>query len=130
MKTIVSLKYFVNDCRFLHSKSKIGIEIISVEINSRKRKWFFICFYNPNKNHTSNHLECLNPIMDEFGKNYDNLIFLGHLNTCINDNAMVTFCSLNDLASLTDQPTCYKTCSLQLLCHLIQYFLIFQIELY
>ena len=66
MKAIVSLKYFVNDCRFLHSKSKTSIEIISIEINSRKRKWFFICSYNPYKKNISNHLECLNPIMDEW----------------------------------------------------------------
>ena len=36
------------------------------------------------------------------------VIFLVDLITCINDNAMASFCSLNDLASLIDQPTCYK----------------------
>ena len=46
--------------------------------------------------------------MDEFSKNYDNVIFLGDFKTCINDNAMKSFCSLNDLTSLIDQPTCYK----------------------
>ena len=94
--------------RLLNSKSKTGIETISVEINLRKRKWFLNCSYNPNKNLNSNHLECLNRIMDEFSKNYDNVISLGDFNTCINDNAMISFCSLNDLTSLIDQPTCYK----------------------
>ena len=46
--------------------------------------------------------------MDEFSKNYDNVIFLVDFNTCINDNAMKSFCSLNDLTSLMDQPSCYK----------------------
>ena len=46
--------------------------------------------------------------MEEFCKNYDNVIFLGDFNTYINDNAMTFFCSLNDLTSLIDQPTCYK----------------------
>ena len=46
--------------------------------------------------------------MDEFSRNYDNVIFLVDFNTCINDNAMKSFCSLNDLTSLIDQPTCYK----------------------
>ena len=46
--------------------------------------------------------------MDEFSRNYDNVIFLGDFNTCINDNAMASICSLNDLASLIDQPACYK----------------------
>ena len=67
--------------------------------------------YNPNKNECyllSNHLECLNRIMDALSKNYGNVIFLGDFNTCINDNAMKSFCSLNDLTSFIDQPTCYK----------------------
>ena len=55
--------------RLLNSKSKTGIETISVEINLRKRKWFLNCSYNSNKNLLSNHLECLNRIMDEFSKN-------------------------------------------------------------
>ena len=46
--------------------------------------------------------------MDEFSRNYDNAIFLGDFNTCINDNAMASICSLNDLASLIDQLACYK----------------------
>ena len=91
--------------RLFNSKSKTGIETISVEINLRKRKWFL----NSNKSLISNHLECLNRIMDEFSKNYDNVIFLGDFNTSINDNAMKSFCSLKDLTSLIDQPTCYKS---------------------
>ena len=77
--------------RLLSSKYKIGIESISVEINLRKRKWFLNWSFNPNKNLVSNHLECLNCIMDEFSKNYDNVIFLGDFNTCINDNTVTSF---------------------------------------
>ena len=61
---------------FLNSKSKTGIETISVEINLGKRKWFLKCSYKPNKILISNHLECLIRIIDEFSKNYDNVIFL------------------------------------------------------
>ena len=46
--------------------------------------------------------------MDEFSRNYDSVIFLGDFNTCIDDNGMKSFCSLNNLTSLIDQPTCYK----------------------
>ena len=46
--------------------------------------------------------------MDEFSKNYGNLIFLGDLNKCINDNALTSFCSLNNLTNLIDKATCYK----------------------
>ena len=91
--------------RLLNSKSETGIEIISVKINLGKRKWFLNYSCNPNKNLISNHLECLNRIRDEFSKNFDNSIFLGDFNSCINDNAVT---SLNDPTSLIDQPTCYK----------------------
>ena len=64
----------------LNSKSKTGTETISVEIDLRKRKWFLNCSYNPNKNLLSNHLECLNRIMDEFSKNYENVLFLCDFN--------------------------------------------------
>ena len=94
--------------RLFNSKSKTVIETISVEVNSSKRKWFLNCFYNSNKSRILNHLKCLNRIMDMFSKNYDKIIFLGELNTCINDNAMMSFCSLNYLTNLIDQPTCYK----------------------
>ena len=73
----------------------------------RKRKWLLNCSYNPEKNLISNHLQYLNRIMDEFSKNYGNVIFLGDFNTCINNNA-ITFCFLNDLTSLIDQQTYYK----------------------
>ena len=67
------------------------------------------CIYNPDKNLISNHLDCLNHVSDKFSKNYDNAIFLEDSNTCIIDNAMASFYSSNDLASLIDQPTtCYR----------------------
>ena len=94
--------------RLLNSKSKTDIETVFVEITLRERKWFLNCSYNPNKNLISNRLEYLNRIVDEFSKNYDNVIFLGDFNTCIDDDAMTSFCSLNILTSLTDQRTCYK----------------------
>ena len=92
--------------RLLNSKSKTDIETVSVQITLRKRKWN--CSYNRNKNLISNHLECLNGIMVVFSKDYNNVIFLGDFDTSINDNAMRHFCSLNDVTSLIDQPTCYK----------------------
>ena len=90
---------------FLSLCVSISIQNIGRHIPLRKRKWFLNCSYNPNKNLNSNHLECLNRIMNEFSKTYDNHIFLGDFNTCINDNAMTSFCSLNDLASFMDRST-------------------------
>ena len=52
--------------RTLNPKSKTDIETLSVEINLRKRKWFLNCSYNPHKNQISNHLQCLNRLIDEY----------------------------------------------------------------
>ena len=51
--------------KLLISKSKCNIETLSVAVNLRKRKWFLNCSYNPNQNSISNHLECLNRLIDE-----------------------------------------------------------------
>ena len=80
--------------RLLINKSKTGVENISAEIKLRRKKWFLNCSYNPNRNLISSHLECLNYIMGEFSKNYENVIFLGDFNTCINDNAMMVVTEL------------------------------------
>ena len=84
----------------LNIKAKTGIETICIEINLRKRKLFLNWSCNPNKNLISSHLECSIRIVDGFSKNYDNVIFLEDFSTLINDNAMASFCSLNDLTNL------------------------------
>ena len=89
--------------RLLNSKSKTGIETISVEINLRKRKWFLNCSYNL--------IVLFQTTLNVYIVLWMSLVtifFLGDFNTSINDNAMKSFCSLNDLTSLIDQPTCYK----------------------
>ena len=49
---------------FLKLSSDCSIESICVEINLRQRKWFINGSYNLSKNVISNHLECLNHIID------------------------------------------------------------------
>ena len=62
--------------RLLQCKSQCNIESLSVEINLRKRKWFLNCSYNPHRNSISSHLECLNRVIDEHSKTYDNFILI------------------------------------------------------
>ena len=57
--------------RLLISKSKCNIEILSVAVNLRKRKWFLNCSYNPHQNLISNHFECLNHLIDKHGNSFD-----------------------------------------------------------
>ena len=59
--------------KFLKVKSDCNIESVCVEVNLRKKKWFINASYSPNspnKSFLSNHLECLNCIIDEYSKLY------------------------------------------------------------
>ena len=94
--------------KLLISKSKCNIETLSVAVNLRKRKWFLNCSYNPNQNSISNHLECLNRLIDEHSSSFDNFIFIGDFNVSTNHNSMINFCDLNGLRNLINVPTCYK----------------------
>ena len=51
--------------RLLISKSECNIET----------KWFLNCSYNPHQNLISNHLECLNRLIDEHSNSFDNFNF-------------------------------------------------------
>ena len=92
--------------KLLISKSKCNIETLSVAVNLRKRKWFLNCSYNPNQNSISNHLECLNRLIDENSCSFDNFIFIGDFIVSINHNSMIDFCDLDGLRNLINVPTC------------------------
>ena len=84
----------------LISKPKCNIETLSVALILRKRKWFLNCSYNPYQNLISNHLECLNRLIDEHSNSFDNFIFIGDFNVSTNHNSMIR--------NLINVPTCYK----------------------
>ena len=94
--------------KLLISKSKCNIEILSAAVNLRKRKWFLNCSYNPHQNLISNHLECLNRLIDEHSNSFDDFIFIGDLNVSTNHNSMINFCDVNSLRNLNNVPACYK----------------------
>ena len=100
--------------KFLKLRSDGNIESICVEINLRKRKSFIKDSNNPSESFISNHLECLNRIIDEYSKKYQNFLFLGDFNATANEKCMEEFFNLNGLTSLIkkssfknpDKPTC------------------------
>ena len=94
--------------RLLQCKSQRSIESPSIEINLRKRKWFLSCSYNPHRNSISRHLECLNRVIDEHKRTYDNFILIADFNVGIEENSMKNFCYINYLKSLIKIPTCFK----------------------
>ena len=98
---------------FLNRKSDCNIKSICVKVNLMKRKWFLNGAYNPNKNFISNHLECLNPITDEYNKTYQSFLFYWDFNAWTNKKCMTEFCNLNGITSEWDngiikKPTCFK----------------------
>ena len=66
----------------------------------KKRKWFLNCSYNPHRNSLSSYLECLNRVINEHSKIYDNFIFIGDFNVGIDENSTKNF--------LIKEPTCFK----------------------
>ena len=92
----------------LSSKSKCNIETLSAVVNLRKKKWFLNCSCSPHQNLIPNHLECLNPLIDQHSNSFDNFIFIGDFNISTNHNSMRNFCDLNGLKNLMNVPVCYK----------------------
>ena len=94
--------------KLLIRKSKSTIETLSAAVNLRKRKWFLNCSYNLNQKSISNHLECLNPLVDKHSSTFDNFIFIGNFNVSTNHNSIINFCDLNGLRNLINVRTCYN----------------------
>ena len=94
--------------KFLKVKSDCNIESICAEVNLRKKKLFINISYSPNKSFISTHLECLNRIINEYRKMYENFLFLGDFNASINERCTEEFCNLNELISLIKKLTCFK----------------------
>ena len=80
--------------RFLKVKSDCNIESMCVKVNLRKRKWFINGSYNPNKSFLSKHLECLNRIIDEYSKLYQNFLFLEDFNVSVSEKCLEELCLL------------------------------------
>ena len=92
--------------KILTYSSNCDIETLLVEINLKKRKWLLNGSYNPNKSEISHHLECLNSLLNEYSKKYENNVFIGDFNVNTSDSSMKEFCSLNGLKNLINEPTC------------------------
>ena len=93
---------------FLKVKSDCNIESICIEVNLRNRKWLINGSYIPNKSFLSNHLECLNRIIDEYSKLYQNFLFWGDFNVSVSEKCFEEFCNLNELTSLIKKANMFQ----------------------
>ena len=82
--------------------SNCDLEILLVEINRKKRKWFLKGSYNPIKSQTSHHLECLNSLLDEHSKKYENYVFIDDFNVNTFHSSLKECYSLNEPKNRTD----------------------------
>ena len=92
----------------LFSVENSPTEAFFVEINLRKKKWLFSCFYNPSRENIENHLETLNKSLALYSSTYENPIIIGDFNICMEKISMSEFCDTFGLKSLIKDATCYK----------------------
>ena len=83
-------------------------EAFFAEINLRKKKWLFICSYNPNRENIENHLETLSKNLASYSSSYENLIIIGDYNVSVEETSISGFCDTFGLKSLIKDATCYK----------------------
>ena len=67
------------------------IEIINIEINLWKRKWFICGSYNPKSSKIGHHLGILGKFVESNMSKYENIVLLGDFNCVENDSAMENF---------------------------------------
>ena len=84
------------------------IQVIPFELNLRKEKWMFMCFYRPPKQNSQYSLENLSSIADHYSSIYDNYIFLGDFNMEPNCLALTSFMQSFNLFNLIKTNTCFK----------------------
>ena len=89
--------------KFMKVKSECNFESICVDIKLE----FVSSSYNPNKSFISNDLKCLNRMIDEYSKIYQNVLFLGDFNYSISEKCAAEFLNLNGLTSLIKKPICF-----------------------
>ena len=67
------------------------IESFYVELTFRKEKWLLICSYNPKHSNIESHLISRSKTIDSLSSKYDNFIFLGDFDFCMEGSPMKTF---------------------------------------
>ena len=67
------------------------IQIISLELNLRKRRWMFMCIYTPTVQNKQYFLENVSIIVDHYSSIYYNHIILGDFNMEPNRLILMSF---------------------------------------
>ena len=103
------LLYIRKDMLSTLLNSDMAIESFYIEIHARKKKWLFVCTYNPNKNLILHHLKEIGKKLDNYSSKHDNFILLGNLNSKPTESAVRAFCK-----NLIKDNTCFKGTVMQI----------------
>ena len=86
----------------------LSVEGFVVEIRLRKKKWLLCSSYNPKKNLTANHLNCIGKNLDSQLGQYEKFILMGDFNVEPNDANMKNFCQIYGCKNIVKDKTCFK----------------------
>ena len=89
----------------------MSIESFYIEINTRNKKWFLVCTYNPNKNLISNHLEEISKNLNNYSSKYDNFIPIGDLNSEPTESAVRDFCEIYSCKNISFKNPLKHSCT-------------------
>ena len=85
----------------------IKLKVIFAEINFREKKWLICASCDPHKSNISSHLHHLGKGLDNYIRNYDNILLLGDFNSEFSELCL-NFCDIYNLKNLVKQPAFYK----------------------
>ena len=102
------LVYFREDIPSKLIEMNSSVEKISIELNSRKKKWLVNCPYNANNSNICDHLRSLGKSLDTLLTNYDKLFLMRNFNAEEANIHIKDFCNLYKLKNLIKVPTSFK----------------------
>ena len=85
------------------------IQQISIELNFHKHKWLIISIYKPPIQNAHYFLEKLSILLDQYDKDYENILILGDFNLEPDELTMKEFMMNHKFINLIKNPTCFKS---------------------
>ena len=95
--------------KLLHSYTANGeIEIMLIEFNTRSKKWFLSCSYNPNISKIQNFLKHLSIGLDFYSSQDGNCVLMTYCNLDLSNSSLFEFSSVFDFKSVIREWACFK----------------------
>ena len=79
-------------------------EYFLVKIYLRRKKWLFVCCYNPSKTLVKDYLRCIGKEIDSLYQNMIIFVCQEILTLNTTEEAMLTFCQIHNIKNLISEP--------------------------